>query len=464
MSTSSFPLQRHRAASDLRFLQLEATNRSSATVAATVVAITGVSAILMLIGADARWLAALGNFVATHRAVPTGVPFAGVPTDHWPNAIVLAELLFHWLEAGLGDRGLMLAQVLAVGIGMAVLARDALTEGASNEGAIIALLIGSAGALSSLTTVRDQLFSLALFPILVKQLRADARAPSRRIWLVLPLLVVWANLHGAAVIGLAVVLIYLALRRFSQAPGTSLAVGLTAVLAVCLTPAGIRTIDYYHGVMTNQLATRGEGLWSPLSLTAPLDVVLLIATVVLASRLRRIALPIWEVAVAAILAALTIHASRSGVWLLFFVIPVAARGINVQRIPDRPVLILGIAACAGLAIAIVRGPLATAASPTMVRRAVLMARGTPILAEPVPAEEVALAGGRVWVSDPLDAFSPRDQAVYLNWIEGRTPHIPQRVSVVLTLRGSSADRLMAQEAGFVPVAYDSKTELFARTH
>jgi hypothetical protein len=32
---------------------------------------------------------------------------------------------------------------------------------------------------------------------------------------------------------------------------------------------------------------------------------------------------------------------------------------------------------------------------------------------------VALAGGRVWVSNPIDAFRRADQRTYLDWLEGR---------------------------------------------
>ena len=46
---------------------------------------------------------------------------------------MLAELVFNGLEGALGDRGLMLAQLLAVGIAMAVLARDARGAGPATE-------------------------------------------------------------------------------------------------------------------------------------------------------------------------------------------------------------------------------------------------------------------------------------------------------------------------------------------
>src|SRR4051812_7435143 len=66
------------------------------------------------IGADARWIAALGRAVADNGAIPHGVPYASAPSQDWPNVPVLAELIVHGLVAWLGDRGLLLAQVAAV--------------------------------------------------------------------------------------------------------------------------------------------------------------------------------------------------------------------------------------------------------------------------------------------------------------------------------------------------------------
>jgi hypothetical protein len=143
--------------------------------AAAVVVILAFAALLGRIGADAQWLAALGHVIATRHAVPAGVPFAAAPTSHWPNVLVLAELIFNGLERTLGDRGLMLAQLLAVAIAMTVLARDARASGAAAAGIGAALLLAAVGAMPSLAIARVQLFSLALFPVLVALLRAQTR-------------------------------------------------------------------------------------------------------------------------------------------------------------------------------------------------------------------------------------------------------------------------------------------------
>jgi hypothetical protein len=181
-------------------------HRSALSVTGAVAAIVATCALFATIGADARWLATLGHVIVSRGRVPVGIPFASAPSGHWTNALVLAELAFNALVQAFGDRGLMLAQLIAVAVAMGVLAKDALDGGGAPSATTRALLIAALGALPSLVIVRSQLFSLALFPILCALLRADARRPSRRIWLVVPLLALWANLHGAVLLGLAVVI------------------------------------------------------------------------------------------------------------------------------------------------------------------------------------------------------------------------------------------------------------------
>ena len=127
--------------------------------------------------------------------------------------------------------------------------------------------------------MRVQLFSIALFPVLFSLLRAEARRPGRTVWLVVPLLTLWSNLHGAVLVGLAMLLVYLVIDRARSAPLESLAVAVAAGLACCLTPAFQRTPHYFDGVLGNEEARRAVGLWAPLSLRRPFDIVLALAAV-----------------------------------------------------------------------------------------------------------------------------------------------------------------------------------------
>jgi hypothetical protein len=435
-----------------------------AAVIAAITVIVACAALLGRVGADARWLAALGQVIASHHAIPAGVPFAAAPTGHWPNALVLAELIFTGLEHLAGDRGLMLAQLVAVAVALSVLARDARAGGASERGTVVALLVAGLAVLPSLAIARVQMFSLVLFPVLVALLRADRRDPSNRIWLAVPLLAVWSNLHGAALLGLGVTVAYLALSRGRSEPGLAVGVAIASIAALCLTPALLGTADYYRGLLTNVAAERGAGMWGPLSVSAPFDVVVVLCVAALATRLRRAMPPVWELAVLVVLAVATVRADRNGVWLLFFLVPPAAKAMAPARRWPGLAVAAALVSIAVVAVSVARGPVASGASPSMIARAITLAHGSPVLAGQGVDEQIALAGGRVWAGNPIDAFTHSVQATYLDWLSGAHAGDAalSKVGVVLVDRGSPAARLMGRASGFRSVGADATTRLYQR--
>lgn len=422
------------------------------------------AALVARVGADARWLAALGHSVAGHGSIPAGIPFAPLASSHWPNVPVLAELLFNWLEALMGDRGLMLALLVAVGLALAVLARDSASGGAEPAATGRALVLVGLGSLSALFVARAQLSSLALFPVLCVLLRSEARRPTWRIWLAVPLLALWSNLNGAALVGLAVLAAYLLVSRIRQQPLTATAVALAGAVALCATPALAGTPAYYYGVLAGPLASSGHGMWAPLSLSSPLDVVFMLSAITLVVQFTRARPAAWEKAVVVGLALMSAEAARNGVWLMFFLAPVAARGFAPRR-QWRAVIVPAAAVSAAiLAFALVRGPVPIGADPALVARAISLAHGTPVLGADVVEEQVALAGGSIAVGDPIDAFPARDQRAYLAWLDGAPGSLgplEAGVRVVLVTRGTPAAELMKGQRRYVAVGGDSQTVLYA---
>jgi hypothetical protein len=441
---------------------------SAATLAlaCSVALILAVVARIGTVGADARWLAALGHVIASRHTIPSGVPFAAGSSSHWPNVPVLAELIFHWLEQAVGDRGLALAQLLAVAAALSFLVLDSRHGGADDAGTSRALLLAALGSISALAIARSQLFSLALFPALCCLLRAETRAPSRRIWLALPLLALWSNLHGAVLVGWAVLAAYALLARVRSQPVVSAGLILGGAAAICATPALLRTPDYYHGVLANQAVGAGQGLWGSLSLGSPLDLAFIGCAALLAVQFVRAHPQTWELAAAVGLALLAIQAGRSGIWLTLFLVPTAARSFRVRRhwqALTTPVAV----ACAGvLVVGLARGPRLEGAGRPLLTRALAIAHGSPVLAAGAVEEQVALAGGQVVAGDPIDAFPARMQTAYLDWLDGSRRALSQLdagVRVVLVVRGSRAQRLMARASGFALAGSDSQVLLYERT-
>ena len=440
---------------------------SSQNVALTacLASVLAVAALAGRVGADARWLAALGHLIASHGSIPAGVPFAPRSSAHWPNVPVLAEVIFNWLESVMGDRGLMVAQLAAVAVAMGILTRDSLSGGASPAGTSRALLLGAGGSLAALLVVRAQLFSLALFPALCWLLRAESRRPTWRIWLAVALLGLWSNLHGAALLGLALVEAYLVVCRVRHQGQrlTSVGVGLAGVASIFATPALIETAAYYHGVLTSPVTAAGQGLWAPLTFSSPLDVLFVLCAIALVVQSARANPPLWEKLATVGLAILSVQAARNGVWLALFLVPSAARAFAPRR--QWTVLLAPVAALSAgaLIFALVRGPVPFGADHALVARAISLAHGTPVLGADVVEEQVALAGGSIAVGDPIDAFPASLQKAYLRWLDGERGSLrglQSGVRVVLVTRGTPAARLMAAQRRYVAAGGDHQTVLY----
>jgi hypothetical protein len=431
--------------------------------------VTALCALLATVGADAGWLAALGREIAQSWSIPGNVPFAAVSSAGWHNVPVLGELVFHALQAGLGTRGLVLAQLVAVVACLSFVSLDLRRGGVADPPAALVLILIAFAAAPALLVVRSQLFSLALFPLLVLLLRAEARRPSRRIWLLVPLVALWSNLHGGVLLGVAVAGAYLVFARGRRQPLVAAGVAAGMGLALFATPALVQTAAYYRGVLGSRAATHGEGLWQPLSLHAPFDVVFLAIALPLLLLTVRSRPPLWETVAIVGLSIATVRSSRNEVWLVLFMAFPAAQGLAGSR-PWRAALppLAGIAVICLLAVVAVAGltrtPASTGATPSLLQAAARAAGGTPILADGLDAEQLALAGHRILIGNPLDAFPPREQQLYLDWLAGRSSGDSEasRVRVVVVTAGSAAARRLDARSEFTEIGRDRRAVLYVR--
>jgi hypothetical protein len=162
---------------------------------------------------------------------------------------------------------------------------------------------------------------------------------------------------------------------------------------------------------------------------------------------------------------LTIKTARSGVWLLFLAAAPAARSLHYEPGRERRLSAIALPLVVALALfGLARGPLSMGAGKPLLDEALRRARGTPILAGAIPAEQVALAGGRVWMSNPLDAFSHRDQRLYLDWLAGRSSGDAalRHARVVLVMRDSGPSKRLRRMHTFRPAAHDAGAILYVR--
>ncbi|HEX9599792.1 MAG TPA: hypothetical protein VF963_10495 [Gaiellaceae bacterium] len=429
----------------------------------------GACALLGSIGADARWLAALGRTILTEGSIPTGVPYAASPSVDWVNVPVLGELVFHALQVVGGDRGLLLAQLVAVTAALTLLALGMRAYGAPDAASALALMLVFFATVPSFIIVRAQLFSLVLFCVALLLLRAEARTPSRRVWLLVPLIAIWTNLHGAVLVGLAIAAAYLVLERFRREPVVAASVLAACCAALFITPAFAKSGSYYLGVLKSEAAQRGEGMWAPLSLHKPFDVLFILLAIPLLVFAYRSGLRIWEFVCVAALAAMTLHAGRNAIWLLCFIAAPAAHGLGKRFLRDftispRPLVLCAVVPAAFLAIGVFQTPPQDGAGKRLRSEAARLAAGKPILADGIDAEQLALDGRRVWIANPLDAFSRRDQRRYLDWLDAGPAgdELLSEATAVVVTRGSAPQRRLERDRSFRRAALDAKAAVYVR--
>src|SRR5919198_694541 len=142
-------------------------------------------------------------------------------------------------------------------------------------------------------------------------LAADSRAPSRRVWWTLPLLVLWANLHGTVVLGAALV----AWRGLTSLPRPRALPLLAAPLLVFCSPYGFSLAGYYRRLVVNPLLPSFLEEWrasAPSQRTA-LFFVLAFAAIWLVARHGR-ALTLFERGALLLTLVSALAAIRSIVW------------------------------------------------------------------------------------------------------------------------------------------------------
>jgi hypothetical protein len=422
--------------------------------------LAGAAGALAQIGGDILWAVPLGGRVARGH-LPHSIPYASAPTAGWHDVSAAAQLivwsLFHAFG---GPRGLALAQAAAAAVGFGALAYGLRRETSSRSTFLISVVV-LAGSLPAVFVIQLSLFSLALFPLLLALLEAESRSPSRRVWLCVPLLAVWGNLHGEVLVGFALFACYLACWRIRHRVWESVALLAGALVALFVNPALWQTPTYYRSVLDSAVAKRSAGLWRPLG-TGTLDLMLVAAAAVLlilALSRGRTAFRLWEAVALAGLAFETIRVARAGPWFLFVAAYPAARALRLGETRPRLLGFIAVVLGCGAAAALIRGPLDPGSYPLA---RVAAKQGGPVLAEAVLGQQVALAGGQVWIDNPIDAFTQADQSLYLDWLDGKASGAPavERASYVLVRPGSSAGLLAAHDSRLVRLAGDPSAVLY----
>jgi type IV secretory pathway VirB2 component (pilin) len=145
-----------------------------------------------------------GRWIVQQGRLPQADPFRpGLAAGEFLNVPWLGQVLGYAGYQVLGAEGLVLGHALLVTLTAAVTMLAVRGRGVSTGWAVAAAVASYLLALPITGTIRPQLFGMAAF---AATLWAVGRLPARRdplFWLV-PLFLLWANLHGSFAMGLAV--------------------------------------------------------------------------------------------------------------------------------------------------------------------------------------------------------------------------------------------------------------------
>lgn len=261
------------------------------------------------------WLALVdGRWIAQH-----GLPHADQLTlwshgVHWVDQQWLGQLSFYGLARLGGVKACVTAALALDALALAGAAFAARRLNASSSSVALAALIPIVVG-PWLLQARTQSLALPLFVGVYALIVADARARSRRVYLAVPLLALWANMHGSASLGALVLALYGALELVRRRlRGAVLALG--APVALLASPYGFDLVGYYHTMFVSSPLRHYVQEWEPTRLdsgTAPFYVLALLSLYLLGRRggsvslFERLALPLFGV--------LGFLAARNTIWL-----------------------------------------------------------------------------------------------------------------------------------------------------
>jgi hypothetical protein len=309
------------------------------------------------------WMALLsGRVVAQHGLPSHDTLTVWAHGRSWVDQQWLAQYVLYELER-LGGLPLVLlvhaALVTGGFAGAALLAKRLGGSARSTTWVCVPVLVAY---FRSAAIMRPQSFAFPLFVAVLWLLLDDLRSPSRRLYLVLPLLVLWANLHGSVVVGAALVSAFAVCELFTsfgKPPRSvhprSLVLLVAPWLCILVSPYATSLPHYYREIFSSGFGSYVTE-WAPTTLTllnAP-GYLLMLGGFWLIGRAGARTTAFEKLAFVG-LTVLAFDAVRNVVWLALFALVILPRLMDTLRAPavepKRMNRLLALAMLAGVAVA-----------------------------------------------------------------------------------------------------------------
>jgi len=218
------------------------------------------------IGSDS-WMVLLSGREIVHHSLPSHDYLTVWAHGRvWVDQQWLAQITMYSIERLGGIRLVMLTHAALATGGFATACVVARRRGAS---ALSVTWMGAIGLLAfypEAANMRSQSFAYPLFVAVLALLLRDGRRPSNGVFVVFPLLALWANLHGSVVVGAALVSLYgLLAARGARGGSWTRPVLLTVAPWACVvaSPYAASLPSYYRWILFDVHFNRFITEWAP---------------------------------------------------------------------------------------------------------------------------------------------------------------------------------------------------------
>ena len=269
----------------------------------------------------------------THAVLRTDVFSSAAYGSPWLNQQWLAQIVLATAFRLGGWFGLVALRALLVGLALTFVFLACRAAGAATKRAAWLTLASGVMLPSALMVLRPQLLAILCFAV-TAWLVARRRTHPTGVWIVIPVTLLWANLHGSFFMApLLLGLAWVEDRwvRGQRAP-TLLLAGLGSLLATTVNPYGLRVWSYAADLATNPVIRRTITEWQPPTIGTYTGVAFFLSIVVVAAlliaRVRR-PVPWGSLLPLGVFLAIALPAVR-GVYWWAIVAPIVLAGVLVD--------------------------------------------------------------------------------------------------------------------------------------
>jgi hypothetical protein len=293
------------------------------------------------------WLALLDGRYVAQQGIPHSDTLAVLTHGaRWIDQQWLSQLAIYGLNQ-LGGLPLYSIVYVALTVGSCAMAIVVARRLGGSEAHVMWVLPVALLYFAGAVEIRTQGFAYPLFVGTLWLLASEIRAPSRRrVYLVFPLLILWGNLHGSAILGAGLAALCglsLLVESHRTGPpwhvrGRGLALLVGAPLCLLVTPYGISGLTYYRETLLNPAFKTLVLEWQPVTSFTIVAVPFFIAAfaTVWALGQSRGRAKLFEVLTLLVLIAAAISAVRNITWFALAVIMLLPSALGKIVAPRPP--------------------------------------------------------------------------------------------------------------------------------